>query len=375
MRTRILPAPVAALSIALLAPRPGLAADEDAQKGDERVSLPAPTVTGLLQVWATVYDQDENPLTDPASYGDPEDDPGFKIRRARMGLAGQEGGARYDVTFGFSSGYDALGGPPDTDIQLISASGGLKAAKGVWVDAGVVKVPTSRSFLMSASELALGDRPVGSNALVPAREVGVTVDARVGSADGLRGRGRVGVFNGNGSLVGDDNAGKMVAARLEGMVGPGETYKTFGKVDGLTVGFAGDVVYSADLVTNTLHYGGDLLVRVAGLALLVEGHMSTITPTNTELDLPGTLGETPRVGTVAQLGYSVKRWEPVVRFSTFDDHTSFEDNGDVAIGEGGVVWHGKGDQIRAGALYVSRMELAGRAVANDSARLWMQLRL
>ena len=375
MRSPILPAPVTALSVALLAPLPAVAADQDAQKDDGRVTLPSPTVTGLLQVWATAYDQDENPLTDPASYGDPEDDPGFKIRRARVGLEGKEGGARYDLTFGFSSGYDALGGPPDTDIQLISASGGLKAGKGVWVDAGVVKVPTSRSFLMSASELALGDRPVGSNALVPAREVGVTVDARVGGGDGLRGRGRVGVFNGNGSLVGDDNAGKMVAARLEGMVGPGETYKTFGKVDGLTVGFAGDVVYSADLVTNNLHYGGDMLVRVAGLALLVEGHMSTITPTNTELDLPGTLGETPRVGTVAQLGYSVKRWEPVVRFSTFDDHTAFDDNGDVAIGEGGVVWHGKADQIRAGALYVSRLELAGRPVANDSARLWMQLRL
>ena len=375
MRTRILLPSVAVFTLGLLTPTLAAANDDAGEKADERVTLPAPTVTGLLQVWGTLYDQDENPLTDPASYGDPEDDPGFKIRRARIGLGGQEAGARYDLTFGFSSGFDALGGPPETDIQLISASGGLKAAKGVWVDAGVVKVPTSRSFLMSASELALGDRPVGSNALVPAREVGVTVDARVGAGDGLRGRGRVGVFNGNGSLVGDDNAGKMVAARFEGMMGPGETYKTFGKVEGLTLGFAGDVVYSADLVTSNLHYGGDVLVRVAGLAVLVEGHMSTITPTNTELDLPGTLGETPRIGTVAQIGYSIKRWEPVVRFSTFDDHTGFEDNGDIAIGEGGVVWHGKADHIRAGALYVSRLELAGQPAANDSARLWMQLRI
>jgi hypothetical protein len=375
MRTRLLPASLSVLTLGLLASAPALAGDGDGKKDDDRVTLPAPQVTGLLQVWGTVYDQDENPLTDPASYGDPEDDPGFKIRRARIGLEGKEGGARYDLTFGFSSGYDALGGPPDTDIQLISASGGLKAAKGLWIDAGVVKVPTSRSFLMSASELALGDRPVGSNALVPAREVGLTVDGRVGQEDGFRGRGRVGVFNGNGALVGDDNAGKMIAARLEGIYGPGDTYKTFGKVDGFTIGFAGDVVYSADLVTNNLHYGGDVLVRVAGLALLVEGHMSTITPTNTDLDLPGTLGETPRLGTVAQVGYSIKRWEPVVRFSTFDDHTGFDDNGDVALGEGGFVWHGKGDQIRAGALYVTRLELQGQAVQNDSARLWMQLKL
>lgn len=371
MRSRLLPACLALSTAGLCVPATALAGEKD----DDRVTLPAPEVTGLLQVWATAYDQDENPLTDPASYGDPEDDPGFKIRRARIGLGGQEGGARYDLTFGFSSGYDALGGPPDEDIQLISASGGLKAAKGLWIDAGVVKVPTSRSFLMSASELALGDRPVGSNALVPAREVGLTVDGRIGQEDGFRGRGRIGLFNGNGSLVGDDNAGKMVAARLEGIYGPGDTYKTFGKVDGFTLGFAGDLVYSSDLVTNNLHYGGDVLVRVAGLALLIEGHMSTITPQNTELDLPGTLGETPRLGTVAQVGYSIKRWEPVVRFSTFDDHREFDDNGDIAIGEGGVVWHGKGDSIRAGALYVTRLELQGQPTQNDSARLWMQLKL
>ena len=116
-------------------------------------------------------------------------------------------------------------------------------------------------------------------------------------------------------------------------------------------------------------------MRVAGLALLIEGHMSTITPQNTDLDLPGTLGETPRMGTVAQVGYSIKRWEPVVRFSTFDDHREFDDNGDIAIGEGGVVWHGKSDSIRAGALYVTRLELQGQPAQNDSARLWMQLKL
>ncbi|MEC7947797.1 MAG: hypothetical protein VX265_09540 [Myxococcota bacterium] len=361
---------VSVLGAALLTARPAVAGEQR-----EGAGLPAPAVTGLLQVWGTVYDQDENPLTDPASYGDPEDDPGFKIRRARIGLAGDQGGARYDLTFGFSSGFDAIGGLPDEDIQLISASGGLEAAEGLWVDAGVVKVPTSRSFLMSAGDLALGDRPVGSNALVPAREVGVTVDGTVGEGQGLRGRGRLGVFNGNGSLFGDDNLGKMVAARLEGLYGPGDTYRTFGSVEGVTIGVAGDVVYSSDLVTTNAHFGGDLMVRVAGLALLVEGHLSTITPQNTDLDLPGTLGETPRLGTVAQVGYSVGRWEPVARFSTFDDHREFDDNGDIAIGEGGVVWHGKGDAIRAGALYVARLELEGQPAQNDSARLWLQMKL
>ena len=110
MRTRILLPSVAVFTLGLLTPTLAAANDDAGEKTDERVTLPAPTVTGLLQVWGTLYDQDENPLTDPASYGDPEDDPGFKIRRARIGLGGQEAGARYDLTFGFSSGFDALGG-------------------------------------------------------------------------------------------------------------------------------------------------------------------------------------------------------------------------------------------------------------------------
>ena len=40
-----------------------------------------------------------------------------------------------------------------------------------------------------------------------------------------------------------------------------------------------------------------------------------------------------------------------------------------------MVWHGKNDSIRAGALYVTRLELQGQPVQNDSARLWMQLKL
>ena len=103
--------------------------------------------------------------------------------------------------------------------------------------------------------------------------------------------------------------------------------------------------------------------------------MATLEPANTDIDVPGVFDTTPRLGTVAQLGYSVKRFEPVVRFSTFDDHREVDDNGDVAIGEAGVVWHGKKDAIRAGALYVTRQELQGQAISNDSARLWMQLKL
>ena len=51
--------------------------------------VPTPTPYLLVQSWATLYDQDESTLADPSGYGDPEDDIGFKLRRARAGFTGQ----------------------------------------------------------------------------------------------------------------------------------------------------------------------------------------------------------------------------------------------------------------------------------------------
>ena len=53
---------------------------------DDVIADPQPF--GLLHMWTTVYDMDENELADPAGYGDPEDDIGFKLRRTRAGISG-----------------------------------------------------------------------------------------------------------------------------------------------------------------------------------------------------------------------------------------------------------------------------------------------
>ena len=49
------------------------------------------TPTAQLQVWSTIWDQDEDPTADPAAYGDPEYDPGFSIRRGRIGMTARYG--------------------------------------------------------------------------------------------------------------------------------------------------------------------------------------------------------------------------------------------------------------------------------------------
>jgi hypothetical protein len=316
-----------------------------------------------------------NPITDPAGYGDPEDDFGFKIRRARIGLVAKEDRVKYDVTMGFSSGFDAVDPPGSESIQLITAEGSYRAAKGLWVTGGVQKVPTGRDFLMSASQLATGDRAVGSVRMVPGRDVGISADYNTGDSDGdgFKVRVRAGLFNGNGDLMGDDNDGKLVAGRVDLVFGPGNVYRTWGRVKGATFGLAGDYWMNNDLGTEETGYGADAIFRIEGLALMAEWHMATLSPQNADIVMPSLMAEAPRMGAVYQAGYSVWMVEPHIRYTTFDDNRNFDDNGDVAEVQGGITWHGGDDMVRAGLAYVHRTEPAGVATDNDTARMWLQL--
>ena len=299
---------VAGLGMLLVAPQHASAKgkkDPTSPRQADGDPLPTPEPSLLIQPWFTLWDQDVDPITDPAGYGDPEDDFGFKIRRARIGLGAKGDNVRYDVTFGFSSGFDAVNPPGSESIQIISAEGAYRPVKGVWLSGGIQKVPVSRDFLMSASQLVAGDRAVGSAWMIPQREVGAVVDLSSGDSDGdgFKARLRSGVFNGNGSLTGDDNPGKLVSVRAEGVYGPGNVYRTWGRVKGFTIGFAGNYWQNADLGAKTVAYGGDVILRVEGLALLGEFHQATIEPTDADIVMPGVLAETPRRGMVGQLGY------------------------------------------------------------------------
>ena len=349
--------------------------DRSAPRQSDGVSIPAPKATGLIQPWFTLWDQDVDPITDPAGYGDPEDDFGFKIRRARIGLVAKEDRVKYDVTMGFSSGFDAVDPPGSESIQLITAEGSYRAAKGLWVTGGVQKVPAGRDFLMSASQLVTGDRAVGSVRMVPGRDVGISADYNTGDSDGdgFKVRVRAGLFNGNGDLMGDDNDGKLVAGRVDLVFGPGNVYRTWGRVKGATFGLAGDYWMNNDLGTEETGYGADAIFRIEGLAVMAEWHMATLSPQNADIVMPSLMAEAPRMGAVYQVGYSVWMVEPHIRYSTFDDNRNFDDNGDVAEVQGGITWHGGDDMVRAGLAYVHRTEPGGVATDNDTARMWLQL--
>lgn len=326
----------------------------------------------LVQSWVTVYDMDVSAQSDPAGYGDPEDDIGFKMRRARAGLEGTYDRLDFEVIFGVSTGADAVVGG-DHSVGLVDANAGYTFGDpeglSTRVSAGVDKVPFGRETLLSSSELAFQERTVASNQLTPDREAGLIGDLQT---SGLRAR--VGVFNGNGSVFGDTDPGLLTTARVEYTLGPGDPYRTYGTVDGFTLGVAGDFLYNGEFATRTMGYGGDLIVRVAALSLLVEGHAASITPTGSDIELPDVSVDTMRWGGYAQVGYSIGRWEPVARFEMFDDDTKVSDNGDLAAGTFGVTAHLMEDHLRLGGGYVLRLERGGAGLPNDTARLWGQVR-
>jgi len=324
--------------------------------------------TLLTQVWLTAFDQDVSEQSDPAGYGDPEDDQGFKLRRARAGFSGSDGDFHYALIFGMSSGADGLA-YSDGTVGIVDAYGGWKLHQDVTVLGGVQKVPFGRESLLSSSELVFQERAVTSNHIAPGRELGLLAKSTALGADL-----QLGVFNGNGSITGDDNDGLMYAVRVGYNVGEGSTSSTYGAVESLLLSVAGNAYYDQGTATNTLAYGGDVLLRWSGLALLAEVHLATIEPGATNIDVPEVSASTTRFGAVAQAGWSFGQWEPAVRVELFDDDQSLEDNGDIMKITAGITGHFAEDTVRAGFSYDHREETGGQSLANDTARLFFQMR-
>jgi len=322
--------------------------------------------TMLTQIWTTVFDQDVDEQADAASWGDPEDDPGFKVRRARIGFEGSEGDFRYGVVVGMSSGFDSVS-TSDGEVELVDAYGGWQLTSTMSLLAGVQKVPYSREQLMSAGELVFQERSIAATHIAPGRDVGVMLDTNA-----FDGHIQLGVFNGNDSILGDDNAGFLFAGRASYTIGGDEPTSTWGVTDGFVWSTGSNVLFNQGAATDELSVGADLLMRTGGLAVLAEGHYSSITPTNTDVSSPGVFSETSRIGGVLQIGYTQGLLEPALRVEYFDDNSALQDNGDIAIVMAGVTAHLSDDNVRAGVGFVHREELGGAKISNDTARFWFQ---
>jgi hypothetical protein len=329
--------------------------------------------TALLQVWGTVWDQDEDPQADPAGYGDPEADPGVSIRRARIGLEGRQGIVDFTISLG-------TGAAPDVWFEDVPLIGVVDAHGGVTLDAGpgdlrivagTQKVPVSRELLISSSELLFQERTVATNHLAPDREAGLVIDYDLD----FGGRVVIGAFNGNANILGDDNWGLLTSARLE--YAHGDAYRTFRHAREDAWGVGVSALYNDDVSTGEARIGADGLVRVGPITALVEGSYSQLRPTDDTVAPPDVENKTERIGGLLQVSGFVPLprggLEIAARGELFDDARHLRDNGDLMLVFGGVSWRDPLPGLDLGLGYVHREELAGRTISNDTVRLWTQV--
>lgn len=343
---------------------------------------------GQLQVFTTLWDQDVDVQADPASYGDPEADPGFQLARARFGFTGvlPSRGGIFEVDYGLSMGiatpYDILtlgtSGVGMVDGYLrISNRNKLGLGR---IALGLVKVPFSREALMSSQDLVFMERAVGPENLTSVRDVGV-----VGSQSFVIGEGddaptfvlSGGAYNGNADPLGDFDPGLLYSGRVEFQ--RGDTYKTWDPDGGVAVGAGLSGLINRELATTTEAFNADLYVRLGPWNLMGELGRAVVRPTNITEGAPSVLADTTRLAWSAQTSFWIgfkeeSGLEIAVRASSFDDNLRLKDNGDVLILHGGATWRSPLPQLDLGAGYIHREELSGVSYPNDTIRIWTQVR-
>lgn len=317
----------------------------------------------LLQLWGTAYDMDRDPQADATGYGDPEDDPGLKVKRARLGLRASAGDFTARLVGGASAAYDAWD-EDHGDFALYEASIQWER-KWFAVEGGLQPVPFSRDNLMPSGELTFEERGIAAEHLADERGMGL-----VARAQGAGVTGQLGVFNSGFMPFGDDNVGKTLVARAEYLLGDRDTYALWGGKEGFGLGVGASGLYEGDVATRTIAASGDVVVRGGPVSALVEGAWATVSPTATDVASPDVWDPTTRVGVTGEVNVGIGRFQPAARVSWYSDSAL----GDWTQVLGGVVAHvgpkGMPDLVRVGAGYVLRLE--SDPIPNDTVRLWGQ---
>ncbi|MCA9490484.1 MAG: hypothetical protein KC621_11190 [Myxococcales bacterium] len=341
-----------------------------------------------IQVWGTVWDQDVDAQADPATYGDPEADPGFALNRARFGMDGfvamrnlpGRHQVDYAIALGLAAPYDVLTAE-DTDVQLVDGFGrwALPTDMGTTsLSVGMQRVPFGRENNISSATIPFQESGVASNWMAPSRGVGVVAGQSLRFGEGeqpVTVLARVGGFQ-PGDPFGTDGPQMLFDGRLELSIG--DTYTTWNKDLKSALGVGGAALVRTEPGTTVSSVEGDLLARYKVVTLVGEVMASTISPVDTDIQQPGVVEQTHQLGWTAMLSgwIPVKKAsgiEPAVRLSSFDDATALESSGDVMILHGGATWRNLLPRTDLGAGYVHRAELHTE-VPNDTVRLWVQVR-
>lgn len=338
---------------------------------------------GLLQTHLAFFTGDDNLIAD----GDPAEQAGFRIRRARLGVAGQA----FRQHLAFELSFEAT---PD-GAALLDAWVGFTLMEELGVTVGAKKLPFSRFMMLGASKQVLHDRSMGSKAMAPARQVGLAVEGDIADGAFIY---SLGAYNGferrtnfhegyveNAALEGNRFNNIAFAGRLAseplGELGPHiADLRAEGERGDFLLGVGGAFYYNAGKTTESMGAEGDVHLKVAGLHFLGEFLWDTASPKS----VPATPSTIPtditRMAFAGEFGYAfplLRRMHLAfaARVEWIDDNTAREDEGDAMVVTGGVTLHWMRHHVMVGVDFTHREELKGVLLNNNTGLLHVQFAL
>jgi hypothetical protein len=332
----------------------------------------------LLQLQASPY-VGEDSLNQA---GDVAERPGFRLRRARLGLRGS---VQDQVALAISTD---LGGDDAGALRLHDAWAGFVAVPAAQLFAGARGVPFSRSAMTGAGDGALIERPLSVRAIAPFTQVGIQLEGHFRSdafsyyAGAYNGFQRSDQFYAGQSEsyapLGNRFEGVALSGRLAAEpLGPlGRTLQDVSRSP-LRIGAGADYFFSNGGARTLQGASGDVLLHASGLHLLGEVLFAQASPRSVPTQPVAQVASISSLALVFEAGYMLVARKLGVsgRFEWIDPDTDVDDEGDNAVITAGVSYHALDDLLKAQLDYTHREELGGLSPANDALTLQLQLSL
>ena len=321
-------------------------------------------------------DKDEHRLEN----GDPAEQTGMRLRRARFGLSGWAYGViDYAMT---------VEGTEDGAAELVDAWIGYRHFPLANLIFGVRKMPFSRYALLSSKTNSLAERPLAVTAMAPFRQVGLSLEGNI--AGGLL-HYSAGIYIGFEGGVGFYEGYKQPKAfngnRYEQLAYGGRaSMQPFGSIGsdladlnggGLRLSL-GTSTFLLDGSTNTISaWGVDVAMKAHGFHLVAEYLADTAEPANQPETDAGVPVELNRMCLVGEMGYMVvpERVGVTVRGEWIDDNVEVDNAGDSLVIGGGLQYYWYRQHLKAQLDYTHRMELHGISLDNDTLLFQLQFSL
>jgi hypothetical protein len=337
-------------------------------------------IKGLIQTQIAWPLDGDNKNEHRLANGDPAEQAGMRLRRARFGVAGWAYGAiDYSLT---------VEGTGDGSAELLDAWIGYRRFPLANVIFGVRKMPFSRYALLSSKRNSLAERPLAVTAMAPFRQVGLSLEGNI--AGGLL-HYSAGVDNGFERGVGFYEGYQQPKAfdgnRYEQLAYGGRaSMQPFGPIGsdladlsggGLRLSL-GTSTFLLDGSTNTISaWGVDVAMKARGFHMVAEYLADTAEPAQEPETDAGVPVELNRMCLVGEMGYMIlpEQLGLTARAEWIDDNVEIENAGDALVIGGGLQYYWHRQHLKAQLDYTHRMELHGMSLDNDTLLFQLQFSL